>query len=35
MGDIVTLDELGLVSEIADINDGKWITRQFIAPYDG
>ena len=35
MGDIVTLDELGLVSEITDINDGKWITRQFIAPYDG
>ena len=35
MGDTVTLDELGLVSEIADINDGKWITRQFIAPYDG
>ena len=35
MGDTVTLDELGLVSEIADINDGKWVTRQFIAPYDG
>lgn len=35
MGDIVTLDEMGLVSEIADINDGKWITRQFVAPYDG
>lgn len=35
MGDTVTLDEMGLVSEISDINDGKWITRQFIAPYDG
>ena len=35
MGDVVALDELGLVSEIADINDGKWVTRQFIAPYDG
>ena len=35
MGDTVTLDELGLVSEITDINEGKWITRQFIAPYDG